>query len=110
MVGLIADEVKFFKKDKKPVEKLPVNPGDVPDDEGQHLKHFLPNYGKSWIKVPHLVKLNLILLIVSLTSTNTGYDGSLLNSFQSIPDWMHAMGKPSGAVLGALSNGVGKFN
>ncbi len=106
MVGIIADEVKFFKKNKQPVKKLPVNPGDVPDDDAQHLKHFLPNYGKAWFKVPHLLKLNLILLIVSLTSTNTGYDGSLLNAFQSIPDWRMAMNNPSGAVLGAINNGV----
>ncbi|CAM9016894.1 unnamed protein product [Wickerhamomyces anomalus] len=81
-------------------------PVDVPDDDAQHLKHFLPNYGKAWFKVPHLLKLNLILLIVSLTSTNTGYDGSLLNAFQSIPDWKMAMNNPSGAVLGAINNGV----
>jgi len=104
MVGLIADEVKFFKKDKPAKRSAP--PVNVADDDGQHLKHFLPNYGKHWIKVPHLLQLNILMLIVSLTSTNTGYDGSLLNAFQSIPDWMHAMGNPTGAVLGAMSNGV----
>lgn len=110
MVGFLADEVKFYKKNKRAQKEksLEANPenSDIPDDNGHNLKHFLPDYGKSWIKVPHLLRLNLLMLIVSLTSTNTGYDGSLLNAFQSIPDWMDAMGNPSGAVLGAMNNGV----
>ncbi|CCH41023.1 Hexose transporter 2 [Wickerhamomyces ciferrii] len=111
MVGIIADEVKFFKKDKSTPKKLPTNPNADINSSTESIgvskiKAYLPNYGKSWIKVPHLLRLNLILLIVSLTSTNTGYDGSLLNAFQSIPDWVHAMGNPTGAVLGAIANGV----
>nr|QFR37080.1 MFS transporter [Cyberlindnera americana] len=103
MVGFIADEVKFFKKKEiheKSESEQPVH------DSSDNLKNYLPNYGKSWIKVPHLVHLNLLILIISLTSTNTGYDGSLLNAFQSMPDWMAVVGEPSGAVLGAITNGV----
>ncbi|CCH41024.1 Hexose transporter 2 [Wickerhamomyces ciferrii] len=111
MVGFLADEVKYFRKNKSSTRiKLPVNPGtENLEDDGvvtSKIKAYLPSYGKPWFKVSHLFRLNMILLIINLTSTNTGYDGSLLNSFQSMPDWSHAMAKPKGAILGAMSNGV----
>jgi len=123
MSGLIVDEVKFWKRrnskkdngagnihiDEESMKKYSspnTSPNTSPSKPQDKLQHFLPNYGKPWFKVPHLLKLNMILIIISLSSTNTGYDGSLLNAFQSIPDWMSAMGQPEGAILGALSNGV----
>ncbi|GMF05642.1 unnamed protein product [Ambrosiozyma monospora] len=80
-------------------------------DTDHEINALLPDYGKrSYFKVGFLVKLNLLMFVVSLASTNTGYDGSLLNSFQSMPNWrqaMHHNGKePKGAILGALSNGI----
>ncbi|CCH41021.1 Hexose transporter 2 [Wickerhamomyces ciferrii] len=105
MVGFIADEVKYFQKNKSSSLTQSKKSND-PHEEPPKIKAYLPDYGKSWYKVPHLLKLNSILMIVSLTSTNTGYDGSLLNAFQSMPDWAHAMGKPTGATLGAVANGV----
>lgn len=98
-MGFIVDEVKLFQK------KGEVQQRTAPEHI-DNLKNYLPNYGKNWWNVPHLLKLNGLILIISLTSTNTGYDGSLLNAFQSMPDWMSAMGEPSGAVLGAMANGV----
>lgn len=102
MVGFIADEVKFFKKKDNTAREEKAAALEPVD----HLHNYLPSYGKPWFKVPHLVHLNLLILIISLTSTNTGYDGSLLNAFQSMPDWMAVMGNPTGAVLGAINNGV----
>lgn len=80
-------------------------PAAVSGDD--RIKQFLPDYGKyAFLKKPFLIKLNLLMFVVSLSSTNTGYDGSLLNSFQTFPDWSSYMGDPQGAILGALSNGV----
>lgn len=67
---------------------------------------FLPNYGKIWIRVPHLLKLNSFLILCCfLTSTNSGFDGSILNGFQSMDVWEEYFDHPSGPILGALANG-----
>lgn len=59
-----------------------------------------------WYKVPHLRYLNFCIFLISLTSTNNGYDGSMLNGLQSLEFWRDKMGQPTGYILGALSNGT----
>lgn len=39
-----------------------------------------------------------------ITNSSNGYDGSLLNGLQSLPQWREYYNTPSGATLGALSN------
>ena len=111
MIGLIADEAKLWKfgKNKQNATGEEVKrqeDGEKNEQRHDNLEHYLPNSTMPWWKTRHLLVLNWLILIVSLTSTNTGYDGSLLNAFQSMPDWMSAMGQPEGAVLGAIANGV----
>ncbi|EGW34642.1 uncharacterized protein SPAPADRAFT_57693 [Spathaspora passalidarum NRRL Y-27907] len=60
---------------------------------------------KPWYKYKHFLILHWFVFLVTLTSTNNGYDGSMLNGLQVLDDWQHAMGHPTGAVLGALANG-----
>lgn len=45
------------------------------DIVGEALAKVLPQYGKPWYRVPHLLKLNLILLVPLLSSAVAGYDG-----------------------------------
>lgn len=45
---------------------------------GEALAAVLPQYGRVWFKVPHLLQLNLILLVPLLSSAVAGYDGKLL--------------------------------
>ena len=49
----------------------------VKDSEivGEALARVLPSYGKPWYKVPHLLKLNMILIVPLLSSATAGYDG-----------------------------------
>lgn len=49
----------------------------VKDSEivGEALAKVLPKYGKSWYRVPHLLQLNLVLLVPLLSSSVAGYDG-----------------------------------
>jgi hypothetical protein len=47
------------------------------NEDLQTINDVLPDYGKPWYRVPHLLKLNLLLLICMLSSTNNGYDGSV---------------------------------
>lgn len=48
------------------------------DIVGAALASVLPQYNKIWLRVPHLVQLNLILLIPLLSSAVAGYDGIYL--------------------------------
>ncbi|KAJ9108287.1 hypothetical protein QFC19_002535, partial [Naganishia cerealis] len=61
---------------------------------------------RPWYRVSHLVYLNICVFLVTLTSTNNGYDGSMLNGLQSLSSWHTKMGNPTGHILGALSNGT----
>lgn len=47
------------------------------DIVGAALAKVLPKYEKNWYRVPHLLKLNLILLVPLLSSGVAGYDGKL---------------------------------
>jgi hypothetical protein len=65
----------------------------------------LPKYGRPWFLVPHR-KLNFILILCGfLSSTNSGFDGSILNGFQSMQNWEDYFDEPTGASLGELANG-----
>lgn len=48
------------------------------DIVGEALAKVLPSYNKSWYKVPHLLQLNLVLLVPLLSSAVAGYDGKRL--------------------------------
>ncbi len=47
---------------------------------GKALGKVLPAYEKPWYRVPHLLQLNLILVVPLLSSAVAGYDGTLLTS------------------------------
>jgi fructose-specific phosphotransferase system IIC component len=42
---------------------------------GHALAAVLPKYDRSWFRVPHLLQLNLILLVPLMSSAVAGYDG-----------------------------------
>lgn len=46
------------------------------DIVGEALASVLPQYNKFWFRVPHLLQLNLILMIPLLSSAVAGYDGT----------------------------------
>lgn len=50
------------------------------DIVGEALAKVLPSYNKAWYKVPHLLQLNLVLLVPLLSSAVAGYDGMWLES------------------------------
>lgn len=61
---------------------------------------------KPWYKYPHLRKLTLAVFLLTLASTNNGYDGSIMNGLQSLEQWQKTMGHPKDDRLGHLANGV----
>ena len=90
------------------------------DIVGEALASVLPQHDKVWFRVPHLLKLNLVLMIPLLSSAVAGYDGassvglikqciliaptgSLMNGLQSITRWKTYFGNPSGEILGVVN-------
>lgn len=78
-----------------------INPSSPNHDINDYISDKRPFY-----KVPHLRYLSFCIFLTTLTSTNNGYDGSMLNGLQSMTRWAAYFGHPTGYVLGALSNGV----
>lgn len=52
---------------------------------GAALAEVLPVTDKWWFQRSDLLRLNLILLVPLLSSSVAGYDGSLMNGLQSLP-------------------------
>lgn len=69
------------------------------------MNEYLPKWDKPWYKHPHFRFLYFCVFLITLTSTNNGYDGSMLNGLQSLNVWHKDLGNPTGQTLGALSNG-----
>lgn len=70
---------------------------------GASLAAVLPSQTLWWFQQPHLVRLNLLLTVPLLSSSVAGYDGSLMNGLQSLPQWRAAFGHPAGARLGLVN-------
>ncbi|KAI1271845.1 hexose transporter [Xylaria sp. FL0933] len=70
---------------------------------GEALAQVLPKTDRYWFQQPHLLKLNLLLLVPLLSSSVAGYDGSLMNGLQSLEQWQSYFGNPRGATLGLVN-------
>jgi len=70
---------------------------------GTDLASVLPKDGRSWYTTPHLIRLNLCLLVPLLSSATVGYDGSMMNGLQILPQWKNFFGNPEGALLGVMN-------
>ncbi|GME72651.1 unnamed protein product [Ambrosiozyma monospora] len=72
--------------------------------EDNKMHQFLPNYGKyAFIRKPFLLKLTIIVILISLSNTVSGYVAGLMNVCQMQPAFLHYTGNPTGAVLGAIN-------
>ncbi|KAF2729907.1 general substrate transporter, partial [Polyplosphaeria fusca] len=70
---------------------------------GAALAEVLPVTTKYWFQIPHLLRLNLILLVPLLSSATAGYDGSLMNGLQSLDQWKSYFNHPTGSLLGLVN-------
>jgi sugar porter (SP) family MFS transporter len=73
--------------------------------EGLELKDVIPKNRKPLWRDPTLLKLNTLLLCALLTQIASGYDSSMLNGMQSLPQWNKYFSKPTGTRLGAMTFG-----
>jgi hypothetical protein len=72
-------------------------------DISNNYTKLLPRYDKPWYRVPHLLKLNLLIGCALQFSSATGYDGSMMNGVLSLSDWHTFMDNPTGAWLGFIA-------
>lgn len=47
--------------------------------------------------------LNGWIVLLLITSSTNGYDGSMMNGLQSLPQWKSAFNYPTGGQLGLLN-------
>ncbi|KAK7425883.1 hypothetical protein QQZ08_007597 [Neonectria magnoliae] len=71
---------------------------------GSKLTAVLPPDPKPWYRTWHLVRLNLLLLVPLTSAASVGYDGSMMNGLQTLPQWRLFFDSPEGAVLGLMNS------
>ncbi|TFK96723.1 hexose transporter [Pterulicium gracile] len=67
---------------------------------------------KKWHNNRRLIVLNSWIFLLLITSSTNGFDGSMMNGLQSLPQWKLAFNDPDGAklgLLGAIQN-IGGFS
>ena len=70
---------------------------------GLGLAAVLPATQTPWYKRPGLVYLNFCLFSLFLLSSSNGYDGSMMNGLQALPQWQEFIRHPTGAWLGFVN-------
>ncbi|KAG2171878.1 hypothetical protein INT44_006107 [Umbelopsis vinacea] len=70
------------------------------------LREVIPKRTNMWWHYPALRTLNLLLICAIVTDVTNGYDGSMLNGLQIIQSWQEYFNKPTGSILGVISNGT----
>lgn len=58
---------------------------------------------RKWYNNRRLIALNAWIMLLLITSSTNGYDGSMMNGLQSLPQWESAFNNPSGSKLGLLN-------
>ena len=70
---------------------------------GHDLAAVLPVLAKPWYATPHLLRLNLYVLIILFSSAGMGFDGSMMNGLQSLSTWTTYFHNPSASLLGVTN-------
>ncbi|XXH01800.1 beta-glucosidase [Hypoxylon texense] len=70
---------------------------------GSAFAAALPQNPKPWYRSRNIIRLNLALMVPLLSSASVGYDGSMMNGLQTLPQWKQFFGNPEGAILGMMN-------
>lgn len=70
---------------------------------GPELAACMPKDGIPWYKKKHLLKLNFCMFCLFMFASANGYDGSMMNGLQALPQWQTFMNTPTGAWLGFIN-------
>ncbi|PSN65736.1 sugar transporter [Corynespora cassiicola Philippines] len=71
---------------------------------GEDLARVLPDDNTPWYRKGHLVLLNYYVLCMILLAAANGYDGSMMNGLQSLPQWDEFMNRPRSTWLGFINS------
>ncbi|KAK7447445.1 hypothetical protein VKT23_014154 [Stygiomarasmius scandens] len=78
--------------------------GGVVANAGDNLGfHHLVNPRRKWYNNSRLIALHAWIALVLITSSTSGYDGSMMNGLQSLPQWKDYFHDPSDSQLGLLN-------
>lgn len=74
--------------------------------DGVTLREAIPQREKMWWSYPGLRTLNLLLLGAICCDVSNGYDSSMLNGLQILPQWSKYFHNPVDGNLGLINNGT----
>ncbi|WWD19940.1 hypothetical protein CI109_104412 [Kwoniella shandongensis] len=61
------------------------------------------NTHRQWWRDPALLRLDIIMICISVVQVTGGYDQSLLGSLQALDTWLEPMGYPNASQIGTIS-------
>ncbi|KAI0318860.1 general substrate transporter [Amylostereum chailletii] len=70
--------------------------------ESHNYANLVDN-SKPWWKKRRILALNAWICLLLITSSTNGYDGSMMNGLQSLPQWESEFNNPTGSKLGLLN-------
>ncbi|KAL0947440.1 hypothetical protein HGRIS_013548 [Hohenbuehelia grisea] len=77
--------------------------GAVTTSAGTSGFNHLVDPNRKWYNNRRLIALNAWIVLLLITSSTNGYDGSMMNGLQSLPQWKNYFNQPSGSMLGLLN-------
>jgi hypothetical protein len=77
--------------------------GAVATTAGDGGYHHLLDPNRKWTNNKRLIALNGWIVLLLITSSTNGYDGSMMNGLQSLHQWNAAFNNPTGSMLGLLN-------
>ncbi|KAJ7510997.1 hexose transporter [Mycena galericulata] len=77
--------------------------GAVATSEGTNVYTHLMDPTRKWYNNRRLIALNGWILLLLITSSTNGYDGSMVNGLQSLTQWEEYFHTPTKGKLGLLS-------
>ncbi|KAI0032687.1 hexose transporter [Vararia minispora EC-137] len=76
--------------------------GPAVSSGSQHYVNLIDT-SKPWWKNRRLLALNAWIVLLLITSSTNGYDGSMMNGLQSLPTWESYFNYPTGGRLGLFN-------
>ncbi|KAF7291133.1 Lactose permease [Mycena indigotica] len=81
---------------------MAVGASAVSHNEANAYTHLMDPRRK-WYNNRRLIALNAWIVLLLITSSTNGYDGSMVNGLQSLPQWEQSFNNPTKGKLGLLS-------
>jgi hypothetical protein len=77
--------------------------GAVVSASGDAGYHHLLDPTRTWKNNKRLIRLNAWIVLLLITSSTNGFDGSMMNGLQALPQWITEFNHPNANMLGILS-------